>query len=90
MKVDKNGVVISDVVSAQNSAMDPNYIVMWDRDGIPIHIHKNVLEYLCAGMYGQQKAPQKPVAPVQQPKPKPKPKEEPPINLDDVFANFSN
>ncbi len=57
MKVDKNGVIISDITGAQDSAMNPNYIVMWDSDGIMIHINKSVVAYLCEGMYGEKEAP---------------------------------
>lgn len=54
MKLDKNGAVINMVTSVGASMLGDNYIVMWDEDGIPIHIHKNVMSYLCNSLYGAQ------------------------------------
>ena len=57
MRLDTNGAVIDNITTAQESVLGPDYIVMWDSDGAPIHINKKVIEYLCAGMYGEAKAP---------------------------------
>jgi len=46
MKVDKNGVVIDSITNVAKSVVSDKYIVMWDNDGIPIHIDKNVVEYM--------------------------------------------
>lgn len=63
MKLDKNGAIISSVTGAQTSLLGNDYIVMWDGEGMPIHIHKSVIEYLCTGLYGPRKAPNQPPAP---------------------------
>ena len=43
MVVGKNGVIIENVTTVQKSILGIDYIVAWDDDGTPIHIHKDVL-----------------------------------------------
>lgn len=46
MKLDRNGVTIEDVVLVDTSVLGPEYIVMWDSDGMPMHVHKDVIQSL--------------------------------------------
>jgi hypothetical protein len=43
MKLNKNGAIIENVTNIDNSTLSADYIVMWDDEGIPIHINKEVI-----------------------------------------------
>ena len=53
MKLDQNGAVISNVTAAQISNLGNDFVCMWDSEGLPIHIHKDVIEYLYNGTHPQ-------------------------------------
>jgi hypothetical protein len=46
MKIQKNGILITNVKIAEQSNIGDDYICMWDDDGMPIHINKAVVDYL--------------------------------------------
>lgn len=46
MKLDQNGVNITSCVNISTSVLGNEFIVMWDSDGIPIHINRDVVNRL--------------------------------------------
>jgi len=46
MKIDKTGIHIEKCTVAEQSNLGPDYICMWDDEGMPIHINKAVVNYL--------------------------------------------
>lgn len=44
MKVDKNGVIIDSFKTTSNSIMGGDFVVMWDDDGLPIHIKRDIVD----------------------------------------------
>jgi len=60
MKVDKNGVIINTLVSADNSMLGDDFIVMWDEDGLPIHINRKIIDYLYNGTHPKPQQQQQP------------------------------
>ena len=47
MLLDKNGAVISSVTGSDlKSDVGEKYMVMWDSDGMPIHIRTEIVDYL--------------------------------------------
>ncbi len=57
MKLDINGAVISNVKTAQISNLGNDFVCMWDEEGLPIHIHKDVIDYLYNGTHPQPVQP---------------------------------
>ena len=56
MKMNVNGVVISSVSAGQlQSNEGEDYMVMWDKDSVPIHIKKDIVDYLYAVLHHPQK-----------------------------------
>lgn len=61
MRLDKNGAVITKVVSAQISNLGHDFVCMWDDEGLPIHIHKDVIDYSHNGIHPQPSPSPKPL-----------------------------
>ena len=60
MKLDKNGAVISTITAAQMSTIGSEYVCMWDEEGLPIHIHTGVIDYLHNGIHPHPNPTQSP------------------------------
>jgi len=54
MKIDKNGVIIDSITHADRSVLGDSYVVMWDNDGILIHVDKSVINQLYQYMVNQE------------------------------------
>jgi len=46
MIIDDGGIHINDCIGSDQSVIGKDYICMWDTQGMPIHIKKDVVEYL--------------------------------------------
>jgi len=52
MRLEGRGAVIDNITNVDNSILGNDYVVVWDQDGIPIHINRKALDFVCNAVYG--------------------------------------
>ena len=52
MRLEGRGAVIDNITNVDNSIIGNEYVVMWDQDGIPVHINRKSLDFVCNAIYG--------------------------------------
>ena len=55
MNFGKEGAEIRTCKGSDKSNLGEDFIVMWDDEGVPIHIHKKIVEYLYEQIKGDLK-----------------------------------
>ena len=53
MEINKNGIIISNATACEQSNLGDGFFCMWDKEGMPIHISKRVIDYLYASIHPQ-------------------------------------
>jgi hypothetical protein len=79
MILDSRGAIIEGANSVAQSVVGQDYIVVWDTQGMAIHINRSVVDYLCGAMYGG--TPNEKIIPANNQQ-----QEEHPIELSELFV----